>query len=276
MPEVLALPCESYDDSVLFPCMETIWKRFGGLMRGGTLILPNVHISSESIRPYTATHWAVLKEVVRRVEAEGGVPIVGIPRCRERVKEVLVSTRYDVEIGDTTAKWIGYPYLDLANQVDGVISVGKAFSSPGVGVVGSLANVAASWFDERDCWPQLEDYDHSLLDLYSQFQNVVCLSITDGVIGCQSGEAEGERHLWIDSGFMVASDDMWLADVAMAQLMGVSPLNIGYLRDIGRMTSRFPKVVLRGRFKSSEFALYAEWTKRMKVRRRRVREILDG
>lgn len=246
--KVIVSKADSYDYAVVESGIEEVLAGLGGLQSyispgERVLLKPNL---VEGMPPERAvnTHPEVMRALIRAVRAVGAIPLVGdspgvasthkaaekcglLRVCREEAVELL---DFDESMEVSYPQGLVLKKLHIAkafSQADKVISVAKLKTHTFMGITGAAKNLFGFIVGMQKAQFHLrmqrrQEFAGMLIDLASVIKPV--LSIVDGVVGMEgNGPRNGNP---IQAGVLLAGENCFAVDVAMAAIMGFNPEDI--------------------------------------------------
>lgn len=251
-PPVALVPCVDYTTS-LSAAVGSLLDHLGGMsafVRPGETILikPNM-LSDKSPDAAVTTHPALVREIVRRVKAAGGKPVVGDSpasviklesvwehtgmgaMCREEDVPLLNleregSVAFAVEGFEFR---IAKPVLDA----DGVINLPKVKTHVFTILTAAVKNLFGTvpGFQKAQMhklYPTPREFGRLLRTIYDRVP--VRLSVADGVVGME-GDGPSAGHA-VQLGFLAASADAVALDIVLCGILGIRPVSVPTLEDV--------------------------------------------
>jgi len=244
MPKVTLIPCENYDPEVVRAALTAALEPLGGL----DFIQPGMKIAIKAnlitVKHYDAaatTHPVMIAELVRMIRARGATAIVGDspggPFLATYLKTTyaaagmhMVTKAGGIMNYNTNTLEADYPeglvlkkvpYTEWLRDVDAVITFAKLKTHAMLGLTAAVKNqfgivpgLTKSEF--HSLFPKVPDFCNMLIDLNEFIKPRI--AIIDAVMGMEgNGPAAGKpRKL----GCIIASDSVYHADVAAAEIIG--------------------------------------------------------
>jgi uncharacterized protein (DUF362 family) len=126
----------------------------------------------------------------------------------------------------------GVKFSDYMLECDVVINIPKMKVHCMAGITGAIKNMMGTMAQKGSMHPRasVPILHERLADLYQLTSQIVKFVVMDGIVGAEYAEQCGHP---VRSKVLISGTNQWEVDVAAAKLMGVDPMGIGYLRNIG-------------------------------------------
>lgn len=245
MPKVSVVPCESYDPALVKSALIQALEPIGGLdfIQPGMRIAIKMNlITARHCDAAATTHPVMLAQLCSLIREKGAEPIVGdspggpfslgylktayaaaglniIPKAGGTLNYNLKSRDIDFPEGKTLKK---ITYTDWIAQCDAVITFAKLKTHAMLGMTAAVKNqfgiipgIMKAEF--HSFYPKTEDFCDMLIDLNEFIKPR--LALIDAVVGMEgNGPTAGKPR---KVGCLIASDSVYHADVAAADIIGL-------------------------------------------------------
>lgn len=246
--KIVAAKADSYHADVVANGIKEVLEKLGGLeayINPGERILlkPNL---VEGMPPAKAvnTHPEVMRALIREVRRVGGIPLVGdspgvssthkaaekcglLQVCQEEAAD-LIDFGESMEISCPEGLILKKLHIAKAyTQADKVISVAKLKTHTFMGITGATKNLFGFIVGMQKAQFHLrmqkrQEFASMLVDIATTIKPI--LSIVDGIVGM---EGNGPRNgTPVQAGVLLAGENCFAVDVAMASIMGFNPEDI--------------------------------------------------
>jgi uncharacterized protein (DUF362 family)/NAD-dependent dihydropyrimidine dehydrogenase PreA subunit len=256
-PIVALTKCGDYTDAEVSSSVSEALSLLGGMsafVKEGDRVLlkPNLLTASTPDAAIT-THPAILKAVVRQVQAAGGTPIIAdspggpftgflLERAYSKAGWTQVAKETGAKLNfDTGSHQVSNPsgriakrldVLDVLDDVDVVITLPKMktheltqFTGSTKILFGTIAGLSKAAYHMK--FKDVNRFSDMLLDVLGYARP--SLSIMDGVIGME-GDGPGTHGTPRKAGVILASSDSVALDVVATSVIGWDPLSVPIIR----------------------------------------------
>jgi uncharacterized protein (DUF362 family) len=258
--------CYAYDcDQIL---KTPVWEDFPNVKEKSVFVKPNLVIPPTRNDLLSCTQKSVVEAVLRALRMKGaGRVIVGdcgfkgqwektqqasgySEICREYDAEFICVQdgenyhKYSLKRFEKKEDYLSLYGIKISNYVldaDVVINIPKLKVHSLAGITCSIKNMMGVIQPKGSMHPGASpDILHKRLrDLYKLLSLIVSWILVDGVAGSEYSETYGVPK---KANVLISGTDMWEVDCAAAQVMGIAPERISYLKYISVFKGDYPKI----------------------------------